>query len=211
MKAPNIPAPPRHGPRPAVVGNAKDIAALATSGHISQAIGHFENVTNVTSESGPIANTGPSIANAYTLQINTDFFTGSTACAGSPNPGCQGWEQWVYWNTGPGSGSASMQYWLVGYNANCPSGQGWNQRNILGISCFKNSGNAVSVPSQPITNMANWRLTGTAASSGDSIKMSTGPSVKHPSFAFQPFARWRASVRAASCSGGDDDAYTRRA
>lgn len=175
VKAPNIPAPPRHGSRPAVVGNANDIAAQAPSGHITQAIGHFENVTNVTSESGPIANTGPSIANAYTLQINTDFFTGSTACAGSPNPGCQGWEQWVYWNTGPGAGSASMQYWLVSYNANCPSGQGWNQRNILGISCFKNSGNAVSVPSQPITNMANWRLTGTATSSGDSITMSTGP------------------------------------
>src|SRR6476659_6614230 len=79
VKAPNIPAPPRHGPRPAVVGNNNDISAQAPSGHITQAIGHFENVTNVTSEQGPIANMGPSIANAYTLQINTDFFTGSTA------------------------------------------------------------------------------------------------------------------------------------
>ena len=90
--APNIPAPPRRGPRPAVVGNGNDIAAGAPSGHITQAIGHFENVTNVTSESGPIGNAGPSIADTYTLQINSDFFTGSTACAGSPNPGCQGWE-----------------------------------------------------------------------------------------------------------------------
>ena len=105
VKAPNIPAIPRHGPRPAVVGNNNDISAGAPSGHITQAIGHFENVTNVTSESGPIGNTGPSIANAYTLQINTDFFSGSTACAGSPNPGCTGWEQWVYWNTGSGAKS----------------------------------------------------------------------------------------------------------
>jgi hypothetical protein len=174
VKAPNIPAPPRHGPRPAVVGNANDIAAGAPSGHITQAIGHFENVTNVTSESGPIGNAGPSIANAYTLQINTDFFSGSSACAGSPNAGCTGWEQWVYWNTGPGAGSASMQYWLVSYNANCPAGQGWNQVPVLGTSCFKNSNNAVSVPTQPITNMANWTFTGTATSTGDSVTMSTG-------------------------------------
>jgi hypothetical protein len=177
VKAPNIPAPPRHGPRPAVVGNNNDISAGAPSGHITQAIGHFENVTNVTSESGPIGNTGPSIANAYTLQINTDFFSGSTACAGSPNPGCTGWEQWVYWNTGSGAGSASMQYWLVSYNANCPTGQGWNQVPVLGTSCFKNSTNAVSVPSQPITNMANWTFTGTATSTGDSVTMSTGTNV----------------------------------
>jgi hypothetical protein len=178
VKAPNIPAPPRHGPRPAVVGNANDIAAQAPSGHITQAIGHFENVTNVTSESGPIGNTGPSIANAYTLQINTDFFSGSTACAGSPNAGCTGWEQWIYWNTGSGDGSASMQYWLVSYNANCPTGQGWNQVPVLGTSCWKNSTNAVAVPSQPITNMANWTFTGTATSTGDSVTMSTGTVVK---------------------------------
>lgn len=178
VKAPNIPAIPRHGPRPAVVGNNNDISAQAPSGHITQAIGHFENVTNVTSEQGPIANAGLSIANTYTLQINTDFFTGSTACAGSPNPGCLGWEQWIYWNTpgagGSAPGSASMQYWLVSYNANCPAGQGWNQVPVLGTSCFKNSTNAVSVAFQSITNMANWRLTGTATSTGDSVSMFDG-------------------------------------
>src|SRR5438270_5007194 len=55
VKAPNIPSIPRHGPRPGVVGNNNDVSAGAPSGHITQAIGHFENVTNVTSESGPIA------------------------------------------------------------------------------------------------------------------------------------------------------------
>ena len=177
VKAPNIPAIPRHGPRPAVVGNSNDVSAQAPSGHITQAIGHFENVTNVTSESGPIANAGPSIANTYTLQINSDFFTGSAACGGSPNPNCQGWEQWIFWNTGTSQASASMQYWLVSYNANCPAGQGWNQISILGTSCYKNSANAVSVPNQPITNMANWRFTGTATSTGDSVTMSTGANV----------------------------------
>lgn len=179
VKAPNIPAPPRHGPRPAVVGNNNDISAQAPSGHITQAIGHFENVTNVTSESGPIANAGPSIANTYTLQINTDFFTGSTACAGSPNPGgCSGWEQWIFWNTGTSQGSASMQYWLINYNTTCPAGQSWNQIALFGgISCWKNSANAAPMPNQPIANMGNWRFTGTATSAGDSVKLSSGTSV----------------------------------
>jgi hypothetical protein len=53
VKAPTFPAPPRHGPPPAVVGNSNDISAGAPSGNITQAIGHFENVPNVTSESGP--------------------------------------------------------------------------------------------------------------------------------------------------------------
>lgn len=180
VKAPNIPAPPRHGPRPAVVGNNNDISAQAPSGHITQAIGHFENVTNVTSEQGPIANAGPSIANTYTLQINSDFFTGSTACAGSPNPNCLGWEQWIYWNTpggGSAAGSASMQYWLISYNTNCPAGQGWNQIALFGTSCWKNSANAVAVPFQPITNMANWRFTGTSTATGDSVSMFDGTMV----------------------------------
>jgi len=174
---PNIPAIPRHGPRPAVVGNNNDISAGAPSGHITQAIGHFENVTNVTSESGPIANAGSSIADTYTLQINSDFFTGSTACAGSPNPGCQAWEQWIYWNTPSSGRSASMQYWLISYNKNCPAGQNWNQIALFGTSCWKNSANAVAVPNQPITNMANWRFTGTSTSTGDSVTMSTGTNV----------------------------------
>ena len=165
VKAPNIPAIPRHGPRPAVVGNNNDISAGAPSGYITQTIGHFENVTNVTSESGPIANAGPAVANTYTLQINTDFFTDATACAGSPNPSCQAWEQWILWNSG--SGSASMQYWLIAYNATCPSGHNWNQIALYGGTyCWKDSANAVSVPNQPITNMANWTFTGTEAGEG---------------------------------------------
>ena len=175
VKAPNIPAIPRHGPRPAVVGNNNDISAGAPSGHITQAIGHFENVTNVTSESGPIANAGAAVANAYTLQINSDFFTDATACTGSPNPLCQAWEQWILWNSGSGNGSASMQYWLIAYNTTCPAGQNWNQIALYGGTyCWKNSAKAVAVPNQPITNMANWTFTGTATSTGDSVTMSTG-------------------------------------
>lgn len=171
----NIPMIPRHGPRPDIVGNNNDISAQGPSGHISQAIGHFENITNVTSESGPIGNTGPSIANAYTLQINTNFFGGTSVCAASPNPNCKGWEQFVYENDG-NSGFAYIQYWIIAYNATCPAGQGWNQIALYGETyCWKNnSAGSVGVPNQPITNIGNWTFSGQVSSTGDSVTMSTG-------------------------------------
>jgi hypothetical protein len=179
VPAPPYPQPPRKGLPPNVVGGGNDVAAQAPSGFISQAIGKFENLVNVTSESGPIGNSGPSIANAYSLQINTNFFT-STVCAGSPNPGCQGWQQFVYSNHGS-SGAAYIQYWLIRYNTTCPAGQSWNQFSFTGdpdIYCWKNnSSGAVGVPNQPITNLGNLTFSGQASSSGDSVVLSTGTNV----------------------------------
>lgn len=175
---PNIPMPPRIAPRAFVVGNGNDISAQAPSGTISQAIGLFENVTNVTSISSPIGNSGSPVANAYTLQINTNFMT-STACAGSPNANCRGWEQFVYFNDGT-SGSAFIQYWLIQYNATCPAGQNWNQFSFTGstdVYCWKNAANAVGVPNQAITNMSNWTFAGAASATADSVTMSTGSNV----------------------------------
>jgi hypothetical protein len=176
---PNYPMPPRRGSRPLVVGNGDDIAAQAPTGFISTAIGSFPTVTNVTSESGPIGNTGPSIANAYTLQLNTNFFT-STVCSGSPNPGCQGWQQFVYENTGS-TGRAFIQYWLLRYNTTCPAGQSWNQFSFTGsadIYCWKNNtGGAVAVPNQPITNLGQLSLSGAVSTSADSVTLSTGSAV----------------------------------
>jgi hypothetical protein len=172
----NLPQPPHHGARPLVVGNGDDVAAQVPAGFISTAIGSFDSVVNVTSESGPIGNSGPSIANAYTLQMNTNFFA-STACAGSPNPGCQGWQQFVYENDGS-SGAAYIQYWLIKYNAPCPGGVGWNTFSFVGSSdvyCWKNNtGGAVGVPNQPITNLANLSLTGQVSAGGDSVTLFDG-------------------------------------
>jgi hypothetical protein len=177
--APNIPMPPRQGARPFVVGNGVDIAAQAPSGFISTAIGSFDTVTNVTSESGPIGNSGPAIANAYTLQLNTNFFA-STVCAGSPNAGCQGWQQFVYGNDGS-SGIGFIQYWLIQYNTTCPAGQGWNQFQFNGsgdIYCWKNNtGGAVGVPNQPINNLGQLSLSGAVSAASDSITISTGGTV----------------------------------
>ena len=51
--------------RPLVVGAGNDIVAGAPSGFITQAIGHFDTVTNVTSESSLIGNGGPAVNNAW--------------------------------------------------------------------------------------------------------------------------------------------------
>jgi hypothetical protein len=172
---PPYPQPPRRGPRPLIVGNGDDLAPQVP-GFISTAIGSFDSLTNVTSESGPIGNTGPSIANAYTLQLNTNFFA-STACAGSPNPNCNGWQQFVFENYGSG-GRAYIQYWLIQYNATCPAGVGWNQFSFTGdtdIYCWKNNtGGAVPVPNQTITNLGQLSLSGNVGAGGDSVTLSVG-------------------------------------
>jgi len=171
---PPIPMPPRRGVRPLVVGNGDDISArVSTTGFISTAIGSFDSVTGVTSESSPIGNSGSPVANAYTLQVNTEFFV-STACAGSPNTGCRGWEQFVHANDGS-SGSVFIQYWLIRYNATCPAG--WNQFSFTGstdIYCYRNSPGATAVPNQPISNLAQLSLTGSVSATGDSATLTAG-------------------------------------
>ena len=172
--APSIPMTPKRGPRPLVVGSGNDISAQAPSGFISEAFGSFENLVNVTSESSPIANAGPPVANAYTLQVNTNFFA-STACAGSPNAGCRGWEQFVYANNGS-AGLVFIQYWLLQYNAACPAG-GWTQFSFTGdpdIYCYRNSPGATAVPNQPITNLGSLRLSGAVSASSDSATLLVG-------------------------------------
>jgi hypothetical protein len=172
IAAPSIPMTPRRGPRPLVIGNGDDISAQAPSGLISHGIGSFDSVTGVTSASSPIGAAGAPVANAYTLQLNTNYFA-STACAASPNPACEGWEQFVFFNNGT-SGSAFIQYWLLNYNTACQAG--WTQFSFAGstdIYCYRNS-TAVAVPNQPITNLANMILTGTVAAGSDSSTFSTG-------------------------------------
>ena len=178
--APKYPMPPKVGPRPLVIGNGNDVSAQAPSGVISTAIGSFDSVTNVTSESSPVGNSGNPVANAYTLQININPFSGSPSCNGSGGSQCQVWEQFVYENTGS-SGRAFIQYWLIKFNNPCPAGQNWNQFSFTGspdIYCFKNdSAGAVPVPNQVITNLGNLSLTGTVSATSDSVTMSVGNTV----------------------------------
>jgi hypothetical protein len=140
------------------VGNGNDVSAQV-SGHISEAVGSFDSVTGVTSESGTGTFGGP---NAFTLQLNSNFFA-SPACSGAANPSnCLGWQQFVYANVSCPH-CAFIQYWLINYNATCPSG--WM---ASGGDCFTNSA-AVNVPAQTITNLGNLSLTGQANSGGNDI------------------------------------------
>lgn len=164
---------PQGGIVPEIVGNGNDIAAQAPSGFISSAVGSFDNLSGVLSESGQIAATGPAVADAYTLQINTDRFV-STACNSSPNSNCRGWEQFVFENNNV-SHRAYIQYWLIKYNATCPAG--WTQvPSASDIYCviLNNSSGVVNTTAVPATNLGQVTLTGEANAASDSITVTIG-------------------------------------
>ena len=132
----------------------------------------------MTSESGQIDGTGPQVADAYTLQLNMNFF--ATTVLSAP-PGCQGWEQFVFENDGA-SGTYHtiyIQYWLINYGTTSP-GTGWIEGPAPTYSSdwYKNSTMASTVPNQPISNLANLSLAGTVSASGDGYFFSTGSTMK---------------------------------
>jgi hypothetical protein len=174
VAAPKLPLVPRSAgsARPApdtIVGNGHDYSAQV-SGLISKAVGTFTNVspTNIT-EKGKIDNTGPKVANAFSLQLNTEFFSGSPACSGSSDPAkCLAWQQFVYAKES-GTGFIFMQYWLINYDATCPSG--WF---TYSTDCYTNSSSATVTP-LTAKNLATLKLTGSAVSGGnDGISLSVG-------------------------------------
>ena len=176
VPAPDYPMLPRFGPVPLTVGSGNDILAVAPSGTISSAIGSFENLNNVTSESGLVNNTGSAVADAYTLQINTNFMQNATICAGALDPAtCQVWEQFVFENNNVRH-RAFIQYWIIRFGNNCPAGQNWIQRPLFGsIYCFKNnSAGAVATTNQPVTNLANMSLTASVTATSDRVTFADG-------------------------------------
>jgi hypothetical protein len=173
VAGPDHPMPPRGGIVPLTVGNGDDVAAQAPSGIINTAIGSFDSLANVTSESGQIGASGPDIANAYTLQINTDFFK-TSVCAASPSPDCRGWEQFVFENNNV-SHRAFIQYWLIKFNTTCPAGfQNFPSPPDIYCVQLSNSSGAVGTTAVPVTNLGQVTLTGAASAGGDSITMTIG-------------------------------------
>ena len=167
--APKLPYPPARGPRRSnIVGNELDFSAQVT-GHISMATGSFASV-DVTSESGYVNGVPPAESNAYTLQLNSNFFS-SAACSGATQPSnCRGWQQFVYSQTGCFGPCAFMQYWLINYGpASCPAG--WF---TFDEDCYENS-SSVFPPRQPIKNLRQLSMTGKAVSGGnDTLIFSVG-------------------------------------
>jgi|SRR5271168_2998358 len=157
---PERPYPPASGRAPEIVGNGNDFSAQATGGLISSATGSFDSITGLTTESDGGTN------NRFSLQLNTNSNINAAICSGAKTPSqCSGWQQFVYTN----SGGAFIQYWLLNYATTCPSG--WN---TYGGDCWRNGSGFAPVSVQPITNLAQLRLTGTANSGGtDTVIIST--------------------------------------
>jgi hypothetical protein len=167
-----------------VGGTGSDFAATVKgNGNISEAEGSFDTVTGVT------------YGNPYSLQLNTDRFQ-TSACSGSPNSGCRGWQQFVY----ESSGYAFIQYWLLGYGpsgtlcptprySNCQPGfatyKGWCPVELPlfpgdpnPVQCVINAANEPSVPSEPMTSLSQLEVDGAAAgvngATDDSINIWVG-------------------------------------
>lgn len=159
-----------------VTGNGNDYVVQGT-GLISETVGSFPTVSNVTSErsAGVAAFGGGGILgrNEYSLQINTDFNGTTAACAG--HSGCVVWQQFVYATDFETTGEAAVfiEYWLIGWGSSrCPSG--W-QSDGAG-DCVINS-NATAAPDvAPTTaSLAKMSLTGTAVSGGhDTVVFNNG-------------------------------------
>jgi hypothetical protein len=127
--------------------------AAVTKSRTTNAVGSFPVVKHLKSEQSAIG------ANDYSLQLNSNFMENDPACAGEGVAGaCRGWQQFVFDNLYQ---NAYIQYWLVFYNATCPTG--WNAGALGG--CWKNSA-LVAVPQQAIIELPNMSVSGSAVAKG---------------------------------------------
>jgi len=171
---PLVPAAPHAAVRhagPVTVGDGTDYSAVV-SGLISKASGTFTDVSSGISEKGDVGGSGSQVSNSFSLQLNSQFFAGSPACSKSSDPSdCQAWQQFVYTYNGGNTGDVYMQYWLIDYDATCPSG--WN---TYSEDCYTNS-NATETSGITAAELASVDLTASAVSGGnDTVSLSVGSS-----------------------------------
>ena len=170
--APNVPMEPAATSKtakavPGTVGDGTDYSA-AVAGTISSATGSFDDVSPSITETGQWNDSGAQLANTFSLQLNTEFFSNSPACSGSADPSdCQAWQQFVYitscTNETTSCGLVYMQYWLIDYDSTCPSG--WTSASS---DCYTNS-EASQLPGGALTapDLATTLLTGSASAGGN--------------------------------------------
>jgi hypothetical protein len=181
--------------REQIVGNGYDYVVQAPSGHLlSSALGSFPTVTGVKTEKSvgvPAFGDGGILgANEYTLQVNTNFYSGSKACAGYS--GCFAWQQYVMSTNTPVSLTSSkltdktevfIEYWLINYGVDngsniCPAGfiDGGADSEGPGDDCVQNTpATAIANGQLPITDLASLKLSGSAKAAGtDSATVTFG-------------------------------------
>lgn len=172
--------------REQVVGNGHDYVFGAPAGSlISLAKGSFPTVKGVTSEKGvgvaAFGDGGILGTNEYTLQVNTNFYLGSAACAGYKN--CVAWQQYVLSTNTPVSLTSAkltrdtevfIEYWLIDYGVHngrniCPTGFIDSGEDSLGPGddCVQNTPATLVAKGQlPITDLASLTLSGSASAGG---------------------------------------------
>jgi hypothetical protein len=144
---------------PFAVGNGNDYA-IQVSGLISKASGTFVKATDVTTE------TGAGTKNSYSLQLNSNFMTGTAACKGKA--GCMSWEQFIYSTT---EQATFMQNWLIGFGDTCPNASFMSDGEG---DCFSNSA-AVTVPDIKVADLSELKVSGKAVKGGnDSVVFAVG-------------------------------------
>jgi hypothetical protein len=151
----------RYSPTLRVGGAGGDFSG-SVQGLLTSADGSFDNVTVKSEKDG-----GP---NLYSLQLNSNGISPSPMCKTSTNSACRGWEQFIYTSR---EGTGFIQYWLIDYvdsSTSCP--QGWNSDRKK-PDCFMNSA-AVNVGIEPVTNLANLSVTGTAGATFDTVTVTVG-------------------------------------
>ena len=140
------------------VGNGADYA-IQTTGLIAKTTGSFLHVKGVTTE------TDDGTRNGYSIQLNSNFMSGTAACRGVS--GCLSWSQFVY---SAEEQSAFIQNWLIGIGT-CPDST-WADGGSG--DCYKNSA-AVAVPVIGITNLAKLKMSGGAVKNGkDTLVFANG-------------------------------------
>lgn len=177
---------PKRTGKEQVVGNGYDYVVQTPSGHLlSSAVGSFPTVKGVKTEKSvgvPAFGDGGILgSNEYTLQVNTNFYDGSAACAGYS--GCFAWQQYVMSTNTPVSLTSSkltgktevfIEYWLINYGVDngsniCPAGfiDGGADSQGPGDDCVQNTPATVIYNGQlPITQLASLQLSGSAAAKG---------------------------------------------
>jgi len=177
LVAPNIalaPQLPAQG-APVVIGNGNDYSAHVT-GTLSEATGTFTHVTTGITEKGKINNRGHQVANAFSLQLNSQFFSDPPACSGAAVPSkCEGWQQFVYaFHVLGDTNVVFMQYWLVYYDTTCPSGWFTDSAGVYTF-CYSNSP-ATAYGSLPADALGQTTMVGQAGSGGNDTVSLSSPS-----------------------------------
>ena len=145
------------------IGN--DAGPQATPSLISQAVGSFDSVTPSTITETGAWNGNATSANAFTIQMNSQFFN-TSLCNG--HTGCQGWQQFIYSQNQCSGPCVFMEYWLINYGSSCPSST-WNQS---GTSCWFNSANS-SAPAVTAAQLQNTTMTATAQGGTDTVVLTS--------------------------------------